>query len=77
MRWIVQFAICVLAAATPAQAEQYPARPVTILVPYAAGGPTDQLARQLAPALSEKLKQTVIVENVSGGGTLIATGRTS
>jgi len=75
MRWIVQLTICVLAAATTAQAEQYPARPVTILVPYAAGGPTDQLARQLAPALSEKLKQTVIVENVSGGGTLIATGR--
>ena len=75
MKWIVQLAICVLTAATAAQAEQYSGHTVTILVPYAAGGPTDQLARQLAPALADKLKQTVIVENVSGGGTLIATGR--
>jgi tripartite-type tricarboxylate transporter receptor subunit TctC len=75
MRWVVQLVICVLTAIAPVRAEQYAGRPVTILVPYAAGGPTDQLARQIAPALAEKLKQTVIVENVSGGGTLIATGR--
>ena len=75
MRWVVQLIICLLYAASPAQAEQHSGHTVTILVPYAAGGPTDQLARQLAPALSDKLKQSVIVENVSGGGTLIATGR--
>jgi tripartite-type tricarboxylate transporter receptor subunit TctC len=75
MRWIGQLAICALFATATAQAEQFSAGVVTILVPYAAGGPTDQLARQIAPALGEKLKQTVIVENVSGGGTLIATGR--
>jgi tripartite-type tricarboxylate transporter receptor subunit TctC len=44
-------------------------------VPYPAGGPTDQLAREIAPALSEKLGQNFIVENVSGGGTNIATTR--
>jgi tripartite-type tricarboxylate transporter receptor subunit TctC len=44
-------------------------------VPYPAGGPTDQLARVLAPALSDKLGQNFIVENVSGGATTIATGR--
>src|SRR5436305_15231582 len=75
MRWVVQLAICLLVATASARAEQHSGQTVTILVPYAAGGPTDQLARQLAPALAEKLKQTVIVENVSGGGTLIATGR--
>jgi tripartite-type tricarboxylate transporter receptor subunit TctC len=75
MRWIVQLGICLLFAVAPVQAEQFSGQTVTILVPYAAGGPTDQLARQLATALSDKLKQTVIVENVSGGGTLIATGR--
>ncbi len=62
-------------AAAPATAQQYPNRTVTIIVPYPAGGPTDQVARVLAQALSDKLKQNFIVENVSGGGTLIATNR--
>jgi tripartite-type tricarboxylate transporter receptor subunit TctC len=54
-------------------ADEYPSRPVTIIVPYPAGGPTDQVARQVASALSTKLKQNFIVENISGGGTIIAT----
>ena len=58
-----------------AGAQEYPSRGVTIIVPYPAGGPTDQLARVLAPKFSEKLGQNFIVENVSGGGTTIATGR--
>ena len=61
--------------AAPAPAQPYPSRVVTIIVPYPAGGPTDQLARVLAPALSERLGQSFIVENVSGGATTIATGR--
>src|SRR4051794_35217670 len=44
-------------------AQTYPSRTVTIIVPYPAGGPTDQLARQIAPALAEKLGQNFIVEN--------------
>src|SRR5919204_3567451 len=64
-----------LACAAPAPAQQYPNRVVTIIVPYPAGGPTDQLARVLAPALSDKLGQNFILENVSGGATTIATGR--
>ena len=65
----------VLAFAAPGLAQQYPSRIVTIIVPYPAGGPTDQLARAIAPALAEKLGQNFIVENVSGGGTNIATAR--
>ena len=61
--------------AAPVLAQQYPSRNVTIIVPYPAGGPTDQVARVLAQALSDKLKQNFIVENVSGGGTTIATNR--
>lgn len=61
--------------ATPGWALPYPSRNVTIIVPYPAGGPTDQVARVLAQALSEKLKQNFIVENISGGSTTIATGR--
>src|SRR3954470_650498 len=64
-----------LALAMPALAQQYPSRTVTIIVPYPAGGPTDQLARVLAPMLSDKLGQSFIVENVSGAATTIATGR--
>ena len=59
----------------PGFAQQYPQRPVALIVPYPAGGPTDQLARVLAPKLSEKLGQNFVVENVSGGATTIATGR--
>ena len=59
----------------PARAQQYPTKPVTIIVPYPAGGPTDTLARQVAQRFTEKLGQTFVVENVTGGNTLIATGR--
>jgi len=59
----------------PGWAQPYPSRNVTIIVPYPAGGPTDQVARVLAQALSDKLKQNFIVENISGGSTTIATGR--
>jgi tripartite-type tricarboxylate transporter receptor subunit TctC len=50
---------------------QYPAKPVSMIVPFAAGGPTDTVARTLGAAMQNHLKQTVIVENVGGaGGTL-------
>ena len=58
----------------PADAQTFPTRTITVIVPYAAGGPTDLVARQLAPMLGAKLGQTIVVENVSGGGTNIATG---
>lgn len=75
MKYALAGALAMLALAAPAAAEPYPSRLVTIIVPYPAGGPTDQLARTIAPALAEKLGQNVIVENVSGGGTTIATAR--
>ena len=56
--------------ATAAFAE-YPEKPVTIVVPFAAGGPTDKVARDLGDVLRQKLGQPVIIENVGGaGGTL-------
>jgi tripartite-type tricarboxylate transporter receptor subunit TctC len=64
-----------IAAAAPALADDYPSRTVSIIVPYPAGGPTDELARLLAQSLSTKLKQNFIVENVTGGGTIIGTHR--
>ena len=61
----------VFAVAAPASAQQYPGRPVTIIVPYPAGGPVDETARVVAQSLSDKLKQSFIVEDVSGGNTII------
>lgn len=54
-----------------AAAQQYPSRNVTIIVPYPAGGPTDETARMVAQSLSGQLKQSFIVEDVGGGGSII------
>ena len=72
---IVLAIVALFILAAPGWAQTYPSRNVTIIVPYPAGGPTDQVARVLAQALSDKLKQNFIVENISGGSTTIATGR--
>jgi len=57
-------------AATVALAE-YPDKPITVVVPFAAGGPTDKVARDLGDVLRKQLNQTIIIENVGGaGGTL-------
>ncbi|HWF95388.1 MAG TPA: tripartite tricarboxylate transporter substrate binding protein, partial [Xanthobacteraceae bacterium] len=55
-----------IAATAPAAAQTWPIRPVTMVVPFGAGGATDTMARVLAPRLSELLGQQVIIENVGG-----------
>jgi tripartite-type tricarboxylate transporter receptor subunit TctC len=74
-RWIVLGVAGLLAAAgialahmKIAQADQWPTRPVTMVVPFAAGGPTDVVGRIVAERLSDILGQQVIVENVGGAG---------
>ena len=49
-------------------AQSYPSKPITLLVPFAAGGPTDTVARTLATAMQKHLKQNIVVENVAGAG---------
>ncbi len=56
-------------------AQTYPTKPVTMIVPFAAGGPTDTVARTVASVMSKSLGQTVIVENVGGAGGTIGVGR--
>ena len=58
-----------------AQAPAYPARPISMVVGFAPGGPADTIARLIAPALGADLGQNVIVENVSGAGGSIGQGR--
>lgn len=65
------FAALLLLAAGAAQAQPYPSRPVRIVVPYAAGGPADVLARTVGERLGERLQQRVVVENITGGNATI------
>jgi tripartite-type tricarboxylate transporter receptor subunit TctC len=66
-------ASCLALISGIATAQNYPSKPVTLVVPFAAGGPTDIVARTLAAAMSKTLSQTVLVENKLGaGGTLAA-----
>src|SRR6185437_15750693 len=58
-----------------AQAQTYPVRPITMVVPFAAGGPTDTIARLVGQAMSIKLGQTVLIENVTGAAGSIGVGR--
>src|SRR5271163_3043959 len=68
------------AAALPAissiaRAQTYPSRPITIVVPYAAGGATDTIGRVMAERMKSSLGQPVIVEDATGAGGTIAVGR--
>lgn len=58
-----------------AKAAEFPEKPVTLVVPFAAGGPSDKIARDLAEALRNPLGQTVIVENTAGAGGTIGAAR--
>ena len=61
--------------ATPAWAQSYPTRPITLIVPYAPGGSVDAVARVIAPRLSERIGQSIIIENVAGAGGVTGTQR--
>jgi len=67
------FAVIVTISATPAKADEYPSRPVKIIVPFGAGGPTDVYARAIAEELRKSLHQTFVMENRPGAGTTIGT----
>lgn len=69
-------AVCASVASLAAQAaDPYPSKPVTLVVPFAAGGPTDTVARTLAATMSKTLGQQVIVENVGGAGGTLGVGK--
>lgn len=64
-----------LAPGGTAIADDYPSRPVTIIVPFSAGGPGDVIARILGSAMSAGLKQSIVIENVVGAGGTLGTSR--
>ena len=68
---LLTLAACLAAPAMSVQAQQFPDKPITMIIPFAAGGPTDTVGRIFAQSMTGFLKQQVIVENVGGaGGTL-------
>src|SRR3954451_6096459 len=73
MRDAIALAVALLAPS--AGAETWPNRPVTMVVPFAAGGTADPIGRVLAAGLSQVLGQQVIVENVGGAGGMTGTNR--
>jgi tripartite-type tricarboxylate transporter receptor subunit TctC len=73
MKLFSRIAVCLLVfGATQIHAQQYPTKVISLIVPFTAGGPTDTVARLVARAMGEALKQQVIVENVGGAGGTIA-----
>lgn len=69
LRRLLTAAVCTVAISlSSASAQTYPDRPITLIVPYAAGGPSDVLGRLIGQSLSQSLGQTVLIENVGGAG---------
>ena len=76
VRRLLAAALAFFAAQVAAAAAQtYPSRPVTMIVPYPAGGPTDTLARILSDHMKSSLGQSVIIENIAGGGGSLGAAR--
>jgi tripartite-type tricarboxylate transporter receptor subunit TctC len=64
-----------LVQASAVRAQAYPSRPITIVAPFAAGGPTDTIARVIGEGLRTSLGQSIVVENVTGAAGTIGVGR--
>ncbi|MEN3378543.1 MAG: hypothetical protein V7604_3898 [Hyphomicrobiales bacterium] len=72
----ILIAACIVATtAATASAQPYPSRPITMIVPFGAGGPTDALARIITQRMSVTLGQSILIENVTGAAGTIAVGR--
>ena len=67
--------VCALAVQGDASAQDWPARPMTVVVPFAAGGPIDVVARLISPRMSELLGQQVVVDNTPGAGGMVGASR--
>jgi tripartite-type tricarboxylate transporter receptor subunit TctC len=73
-RALVAATLLVAVQAQP-QAQDWPTRPVTMVVPFAAGGPTDLIGRMMTPRMSEVLGQQIVIENMGGAGGMTGASR--
>ena len=67
------FVFAAILATNNSQADEYPSRPIHLIVPYAAGGAADSIARILAKRIGHAIGQTIVVENRGGGGSIVGT----
>ncbi len=74
-RYLSVIASMALLGAAGAAAQDFPRKPITVIVPFAAGGPTDTVARLLGVAMGKSLKTQIVVENVGGAGGTIGAAR--
>jgi len=75
MRRLLAVLLATIVFGGGAHADQYPSRPITIVVPFAAGGPSDAMARILGDRMKTTLGQAILIENVTGAGGSIGVGR--
>jgi tripartite-type tricarboxylate transporter receptor subunit TctC len=76
MKFVKKILLLLLLSPTlPALGQDYPSRPITLVVPFSAGGPGDVIARLLGSSMSATLKQPLVIENVVGAGGTIGTNR--
>ena len=68
-------AAAVMTFASFAAAQDYPTQPITFIVPFAAGGPTDAVTRLVAEPMAKELGQNAVVQNVTGAGGTVAAGQ--
>jgi tripartite-type tricarboxylate transporter receptor subunit TctC len=68
-------ACCMLASIVAAQADSFPSKPITVVIPLAAGGAVDTMVRTMTDVMRNSLGQSILVENVGGGGGVIGVGR--
>jgi len=66
--WIAAGVLSLAAGLSGAQAQTYPSRPITMIVPFAAGGPSDAIARLVGQSMTATLGQQVVIENIAGAG---------
>src|SRR6188508_1426918 len=72
---VLAAAFALLAAVVSAQAQSYPSRPITVVVPFPAGGPSDVVARIIAEHMGKVLGQSLVIENVGGAGGTLGSAR--
>jgi tripartite-type tricarboxylate transporter receptor subunit TctC len=75
MRKTVLAVLALLMFGSPAHAQKFPTHPITIVVPFSAGGPSDAMARILAERMRTTLGETILIENVTGAGGSLGVGR--
>src|SRR3979411_3309037 len=75
MRKILTALVAMRAFGAPAFADNYPSHPITVIVPFSAGGPSDAMMRILAERMKQTLGEAILIENVTGAGGSIGVGR--